>query len=122
MVRFSPTAAVRGFAALTTVTSPTVPGLSVKRLATPMPAVSVAQIIDTTTILTCVARSAVSNDELFITPSPGSLGLLVAGSGRKVHGVGQSADDGDQTTEDGRRWADDGGQIDGHQTAEIRRQ
>jgi hypothetical protein len=74
MVRFSPTAAVTGFPALTTVTPPPLPGFSVKRFATPMPAISVAQIIDTTTILMCVARSAVSNDALFITPSPGSLG------------------------------------------------
>src|SRR5437879_92980 len=101
MVLFSATAAVTGFAALTTVSSPALPGLSVKRFATPMPAISVAQIIDTTTILRCVARSAVSNDALFITPSPGFLGLLVARSGRKVHAGDQGSGTGVRHQESG---------------------
>src|ERR1700737_1372647 len=85
MVGSSVVAAVSGLAALTTVVSirPSA-APSVTRLAMPMPAISVAQTSETTTILRGVMRSAVSNAEFFIHTPPGSR-ALVAATEEKVH-------------------------------------
>src|SRR5437879_1651638 len=72
MVRACSAAAVTGEPTWITTGSARDPATSLMRLAIAIPAITVAQMSETSTILRWVVRSAVSSDELFILPSPGS--------------------------------------------------